>query len=344
MKNTPSIIIVSIAWLGFVSISLNAAEAQKETTPVAKAGNIVLTDEEMRKEVASEIYEAENKIYSVKKNWVDQKVKTLLMAQAAKEAKLSLEKWQKKEIDAKAASPTQAEIDQWAPRFGVRGSTGAPTDAQYADMKEKAKAYLIQQKRAQREMEVTQQLMLKNGPTEYHFEKPVAPVINLTISKHTPVKGPANAPVTIIEFTDFECPWCKRSQEQVKAVERAFPGQVRFVDRMFPLTMHARAMPAAEAAYCAKDQGKFWEMREKLFESQALADDDFKKYAKELGLNQSKFDTCMSSDKYVEIIQLDMAEGQRAGVRGTPTFFVNGVQANFQQLADTVKSALEKKN
>src|SRR5207302_2441603 len=134
-------------------------------------------------------YEAENQLYQVKKNWVDQKAKTLLFNQAAKEAGLSLQAWQAKEIDAKVAPPSQQEIDQWAPRFGVQGSTVPPRDAQYAQMKEQAKQYLSQQKRVQRENDLYQQLVQKN-PVELFFTKPEAPHIDVTYTKDSPVKGP----------------------------------------------------------------------------------------------------------------------------------------------------------
>jgi protein-disulfide isomerase len=289
------------------------------------------------------VYEAENQLYQMKKNWVDQKVKTMAFNQAAKEAGLSPQAWQAREIDGKVVPPTELEIDQMAPRFAMQGSTTPPSTAQYAQMKEQAKQYLTQQKHAQREAEVFQQLSQKT-PVELFFVKPEAPHIDVTYLKENPVKGPANAAVTVIEFTDFQCPWCKRSQDSVKAMEAAYGSQVKMVDRMFPLTqMHPRAMPSAEAAYCAKERGKYWEMRDKLFASQTMSDDDFKQFSKDLGLNQKKFDKCMVDKKYDGIIQTDMAEGARFGVRGTPSFYVNGMQTGFPQLQETVKTELDKK-
>ena len=244
------------------------------------------------------IYEAENQLYQLKKNWVDQKVKAMTFNQAAKDAGLSLAAWQAREIDGKMIPPTEQEIDQLAPRFAMQGSTTPPTAAQYSQMKDQAKQYLTQQKHAQRETEVYQQLSQKT-PVELFFVKPEAPHIDVTYLKDNPVKGPPNAPVTVIEFTDFQCPWCKRSQDSVKAMEQAYGDKVKLVDRMFPLTQkHPRAMPSAEAALCAKEQGKYWEMREKLFVSQTMSDDDFKQFSKDLGLNEKKFDKCVADHKY----------------------------------------------
>ncbi|SRR6266700_379468 len=322
---------------------LRAEEAAKASAPVAKIGGTVLTEDDLRKDMGMNLYQVENQLYVTKKNWVDQKAKAIIFGQAAKEAGLNLQAWQAREIDGKITPPIQQEIDQWATRFGVQGSTVPPSDAQYKAMKEQAKQYLSQQKRAQRESELYQQLSQKS-PIELFFTKPEAPHIDVTYTKDSPIKGPKDAPVTIIEFTDFQCPWCKRSQDSVKATEQAYGNKIKFVDRMFPLTsMHPRAMPSAEAAYCAKEQGKYWEVREKLFASQTMSDADFKQFAKEEGLNEKKFDACMSSHKYASQIQGDMADGQRFGVSGTPTFFVNGLQTSFPQLQETVKSELEKK-
>lgn len=325
------------------AVIVRAEEAAKTAAPVAKIGNTVLTEDDLRKDAGMNLFQAENQLYMTKKSWVDQKAKTILFAQAAKAAGQSLNAWQAKEIDAKATPPTQQEIDQLAPRFGVQGSTVPPSDAQYVTMKEQAKQYLTQQKRAQKENEVYQQLVQKT-PVELFFTKPEAPHIDVTYTKDSPVKGSKDAPVTVMEFTDFQCPWCKRSQDSVKATEQAYGEKIKLVDRMFPLTsIHPHAMPSAEAAFCAKEQNKYWEMRDKLFASQTLSDDDFKQYAKEIGINPKKFDDCMTSHKYAAQVQADMADGQRFGVQGTPTFFVNGIQTGFPDLQETVKSELAKK-
>jgi protein-disulfide isomerase len=342
MKINRSLFIVLSSIISLSTLSLYAQDAAKAPTPLAKIGDTILTEDDLHKDMGMSVYDAENQLYQVKKNWIDQKAKALIFSQAAKDAGLSLSAWQAREIDGKVTPPTQQEIDQMASQFATRGSTVPPSAEQYTQMKEQAKQYLSQQKRTQRENDVYQQLAQKT-PVELFFVKPEAPHIDVTYSKDSPVKGPANAPVTIIEFTDFQCPWCKRSQDSVKAVEQAYGDKIKLVDRMFPLTqMHPRAMPSAEAAFCAKEQGKYWEMRDKLFVSQTMSDDDFKQFAKDLGLNEKKFDKCLAEKKYDSIIQGDMADGQRFGVRGTPTFFVNGLQTSFPQLQDTVKNELDK--
>jgi protein-disulfide isomerase len=334
-------------YLSLVLVSLSrfearAEEAAKTGAPVAKIGNTILTEDDLRKEMGMSLYDAENQLYQVKKNWVDQKAKNILFDQAAKDAGMSRQAWQAKEIDAKVVPPSQQEIDQLAPRFAQQNSTAPISDDQLSKLKVQAFQYLTSQKRSTVENSLYQQLLQKN-PVELLFAKPEAPHIDVTYTKDSPVKGQANAPITIIEFTDFQCPWCKRSQDSVKAVEQTYGDKIKLVDRMFPLVnMHPRAMPSAEAAFCAKEQDKYWEMRDKLFASQTMSDDDFKQFAKDLGLKAKKFDKCIADHKYDSVIEADMADGQRFGVRGTPTFFVNGLQTNFTQLEETVKSELAK--
>ena len=171
--------------------------------------------------------------------------------------------------------------------------------------------------------------------------KPVAPRVDVPFNaKLNPSKGPKNAPVTIVEFTDFECPWCKRSQPTLQQVEATYGDKLRLIAHNFPLPMHPRAEPAAEAAMCAKEQNKYWEYRDKLFDKQELSDADFKRYAQELKLNEKKFDKCLAEHKYANAVKEDQALGEKLGVNGTPTFFVNGVKIGYTEIDGTVKDEL----
>ncbi len=142
---------------------------------------------------------------------------------------------------------------------------------------------------------------------------------------NSPVKGPSNAPITIILFSDFEYPYCQRAQRAVSQLLQQYKGQIRFVYHDFPLEgIHPHAFQAAIAARCAREQGRFWEMHDKLFENQyALATNDLLRYASELGLDLERFRSCMDSERYVEAVKQDIAIGQEFGVVAIPTFFIN---------------------
>ena len=137
--------------------------------------------------------------------------------------------------------------------------------------------------------------------------------------------GPKDAWVTVVEVSDFECPFCGRAMATMKEVEKAYGSDVRVVFKHNPLPFHNRAMPAAMATECAHEQDKFWQLHDKLFENQkALEDKDFDAYAKAVGLNLKKFKGCMDSGKYKRRIEEDQIVAARLGARGTPAFFING--------------------
>ena len=136
--------------------------------------------------------------------------------------------------------------------------------------------------------------------------------------------GPEDAKVTIIEFSDFECPFCGKVAPTVKQLKEEYSDRVRFVYKHFPLPSHSTAPKAAEAAECAGDQGKFWEMHDKMFANQkTLFPNSLKSYAKEIGLNETAFSNCLDSGVMASRIQSDQQEGNSFGVRATPTFFIN---------------------
>jgi protein-disulfide isomerase len=139
------------------------------------------------------------------------------------------------------------------------------------------------------------------------------------------VKGAENARVTIIEYSDFECPFCSQAVQTMDDILKKYPNDVKLVFKHFPLEFHPQAEKAAEAAECAADQGKFWEYHDTLFANQKNLDvSDLKNYAKQLGLNTGEFNACLDSGAMASRVESNRKEGAERGVRGTPTFFVNG--------------------
>lgn len=156
-------------------------------------------------------------------------------------------------------------------------------------------------------------------------------------------QGPSNAKVTLIEISDFQCPYCQRHSATMDQIMKDYDGKVRKVWINFPLTsIHPQAMKASEAAECAGDQGKFWEMHNKIFDNiSALSVDNLKQYAADLKLNAAKFNSCLDEGKYAEKIQAQMAAAQAAGVSGTPGTFVNGQLVKGAYPYETFKQIID---
>ncbi|RYE91948.1 MAG: hypothetical protein EOO75_07785 [Myxococcales bacterium] len=162
----------------------------------------------------------------------------------------------------------------------------------------------------------------------------------------TPQKGPAAAPVTIVEWADFECPFCRQAAPIIESMVDRFPNKVRFFFKAYPLSMHPHAEPASRAAFAALNQGKFWEMHHRLFTATALEPTDLEKYAKELGLDLAKYKADMDSPATAARVARDKKQGDQAGLQGTPLIIINGREfaggGNFQgDLEDWIHTELE---
>src|SRR5580704_15773701 len=156
-----------------------------------------------------------------------------------------------------------------------------------------------------------------------------------------PVKGPADARITLVEFSDFECPFCSAAEKQVDIVMAAYPKDVKLIYKQFPLSMHPHAHIAAEASLAAREQGKFWEMYELLFKNfRQLSSDNVMLWAKQLGLDVDKFKSDIDSRKFKPVVDKDLADGEAAGVYGTPAFYINGKQYNGEVSLAALKPIL----
>ncbi|MDI6768112.1 MAG: DsbA family protein [Anaerolineales bacterium] len=176
---------------------------------------------------------------------------------------------------------------------------------------------------------------------------PIPVVVERTPDERGQVIGPDNAEVTIVEFSDFECPYCADAVPVIKEILEKYPSQVRFVYRHFPLTdIHSNAFRAAEAAEGAGEQGKFWEMHDKLFANQTALDiENLRQYAAEINLDLALFAVCLESGRARAAIELDLADGEKYGVNSTPTFFVNNMMViGDSELDDAVENVLSKSN
>ena len=203
------------------------------------------------------------------------------------------------------------------------------------------KSFLQQQKQQKAMLAVFDRLKNEAG-VEYNLPKPNLEKAKFDLAGR-PSKGKADAKVTVVEFSDFQCPYCSRAVSGVEELLKAYPDDVRVVFMHYPLSFHKEAMPAAIASQCANVQGKFWDFHDKVFENQGqMSAEAFAGHAKDAGLDMDKYKTCISDPATAAFVKKDMEQGNEAGVEGTPSFFINGEPySSGVPSADAIKAYLE---
>src|SRR5512142_2340083 len=270
-------------------------------------------------------------VYEQRKQALDQLLVRKLVEQKAKAENVAAEALWKREVTDKVKKPTDAEMKQFYDEQAKRQPL--PPFEQIKDQ--------IAQYMERPAAQAAQQAFVEKLKKEMGVEVTLKPP-RMEVAAEGPSKGPTAAPVTIGEFSDFQCPYCSRAEETVGKVMKAYDGKVRVVYRDFPLPIHPQAEKAAEAAHCAGDQGKYWEMHTKLFANQkALDASALKGYAKDIGLDQGKFDKCLDSGEKAKVVETNRKAGEKVGVTGTPAFFVNGFQLTGAQPFDEFKSIID---
>lgn len=323
-------------FLGVHASGAQQAPGAKPAVPAAKVGDEVITLEEVEQGLRAQLTKIEEQRYALIEERLDQLIGDRLLAQEANKRGMALDQLLKAEVYAKAPDVPDGEVTSFMTQNRARLPQGDE-----AELKLKVWDYLRGQKVNERRQAFIQSLRAQNKVAVY-LEVPVATRVAVSGANGF-VRGAQEAPVTIVEFSDFQCPFCKNATATVKQVMEKYPGKVKLVFRDFPIpTLHPGAPKAHEAARCAGEQGKFWEYHDLLFEkSPKLGAEDLSQYAKDLKLDPSPFAQCLESGKHEAEVKRDVEEGTRLGVTATPTFFINGRQlvgaqpvTAFQKLID----------
>ncbi len=243
------------------------------------------------------------------------------------------EEWLKESIDGKIQPPADADIK----KVFEENKAQMPAGATIESMRPQIINFLTQdQKRTV--ASATFDELKKKANFEMLLQEP-----RVQVEAVGPSKGSNDAKVTIVEFSDFQCPFCSRAEPSVDEVMQKYAGKVRVVFRHFPLSFHEKAAKAAEVAACAEEQGKFWEFHKALFANQQkLSPEDLKEHAKTLGLDSTKFDACLDGNKMKAKVDSDMEAGRKVGVNGTPAFFINGVMLSGAQPASEFEKIIDR--
>jgi protein-disulfide isomerase len=265
------------------------------------------------------IYKLQREIYEAEMRAVDLKVNELLLGAEAKRLGKTPEEIYKAEVEGKVHEPTDAEVTKFYQDNKARIQGDLNT------LRPDIASLLKNQQLNRLEAELAQRL--RTGAKVQIFLKEPEPPVQAISVDDDPARGDASAPVTIVEFTDFQCPSCALMHPVIEDALKTYGNRVRLVVRDFPLSMHAQARKAAEAADAANAQGKFFEYIPVLFKNQSALDvASLKRYASDLGLDRARFDAALDSGQYATEVSHDVADGEAYGVDGTPTIFINGVR------------------
>lgn len=284
----------------------------------AKIGEINITEKELYKGIESEIYDAEMKIFNIKFAKLKQLIIEKLKAQDPKGKGLTADQYFEQHIG-KSVKVSDKDVDAFIKERKIPPSQINP------QVREKIVNYLKMQ---QREVAIENWLGTKTQKTGINvfFEKPERPTFDVKAG-NAPFMGGADAKVTIVEFSDFQCPFCAEASKLLKKLKTKYGNKVKIAFKQYPLPFHTQAKKAAVAALCMNEQGvdKFWKMHDAMFADQGkLSVTDLKITAKELGANSDQFNKCLDENKYISQVEKDIQEGREVGVKSTPTFFVNG--------------------
>ncbi len=275
--------------------------------------------------------------YQTEQQALDQMVmEAILEAEAKAAGKADVDALLKDEVEAKVAMPTEQEIQAHYTML-QRNLRGAP----FEEVKDRVAQDLLRRRQSERFGTYFEELKTKHKvATTLPF--PDMPRIPVSVDDD-PSMGPDGAPVTIIQFAEYQCPYCGKAGETVDQVMKAYDGKIKMVFRDYPLGFHDRAVPAAVAANCAGAQGKYWEMHKALMSNQtALAETDLKAHATALQLDLAKWETCRADPAQAAEVQKDFEDGSAAGVSGTPAFFINGVMLSGALPFDEFKVVIDR--
>jgi protein-disulfide isomerase len=256
-------------------------------------------------------------MYQNRRNVLDQIVGDLLIEDAAKTAKMQVPQYVQQETTKRITPVTDADIQQFFEENKERAQ-GRTLE----QLRDPIREFLNGQRQQQARAQLVDDLKKGNGGVRVLLDPPR---MTVEVTASDPVKGPANAPITIVEYSDFQCPFCARVNPTLDEVRKVYGDKVKIVFKDFPLPNHAQAPKAAEAAHCAGEQGKYWELHDRMFANQqALQVPNLKEHAAALKLDVNAFNQCLDSGKHANRVAENLKSGEALGVGSTPTLYVNG--------------------
>jgi protein-disulfide isomerase len=331
---------LSILSLLFLAPNLQAQENVQQADPnqvLATVNGQNITRAELEKFGGKNLIKQEMELYDYHSSLIDGLIDKKLLEIEAKSQGKTVSQLRQENINSKVKDPSDAEVEAFYKKNQRR----------FAKYKREQVIPFIKNRLKSDARKQVREAYLAELSKKYKHDKLMKrphPIqrAKITINPSDPSQGNANAPIKLVEFTDYQCPFCVKARPVIEQVLKTYPNQIHYVLKDFPLSFHKEAPKASEAAHCAKDQNKYWEYSDLLWENQGdLRISSLKKYAKSLNLNMGDFNTCLDKGKYSQLVENNLKEGKIAGVSGTPAFYINGRQlsgarpfAQFKQIID----------
>jgi protein-disulfide isomerase len=325
----------NLALLFCLSVCFTTATAAQSTQPVKPKQTVAtvdgqpIYDDDLASSVEGQLQPLRTQEYEIKRKALDSLIEQKTLEAAAKKKGLTTEKLLDQEVNSKVAEPSDAEIEGYYIGLKVNRPL-ADVKTQLRDGLKQAKIQKARQDYVKSLRSDSKVIVLLSAPRVEVAQDPAR------------VRGNSKALVTIVEFSDYQCPFCHQIEPTVKELLAKYGDKVSLSYRDFPLTsIHSQAQIAAVASRCALEQGKFWEYHDQMFTSTKLEKDDLVEYARNLKLDDKQFASCLASDKYNADIDKDLEAGRKAGITGTPGFFINGIELSGAQPKDAFTRVID---
>jgi protein-disulfide isomerase len=291
--------------------------AADKAEPLAEVDGVAITAEDVERPLGAALTRLQEQMYNLKRQKMEAIIAERLLAKEAAKRGVTLPALLDAEVTSKVGLVTEQEVETFYQTNKDR------LQGDEASAREQIRAYLQAQQLAARR-EAFLGTLRAQAKVVVSMKPPPAFRAEVAVAG-APFRGPAQAPVVIVKFEDFHCPFCKAAQATLAELESRYTGKVKVVHRDFPIDqLHPQARKLHEAARCATEQGKFWAYHDALYARMPVKPEEVKTVAQEVGLDLPVFEQCLAGDKYQAAVQKDVEEGTRAGVTGTPAFFING--------------------
>jgi len=312
------------------------AQSGDEGEIAATLAGEVITNQRLNVLLGSKLFETRMDIYRMKKEKLDQIITEKILEKEAKRQGKTPENLVEEIAPSGSLRVEESEIDKY-----LQENQGRLQEyrGSMQELRERLKAFLEQQKRSQIVIDYARGLEPRYN-VRVLLPAPTMPKTKVD-TRGAPSKGPSDAPVTIIEFSDYQCPACRSTHEVVRQISAAYGDKIHWIFKDYPLRRHKDAFKAAEASHCAQEQGKFWEYREKLFAAPDLAPANLVNLAVEVGMSPDKFSQCLQDSRYKALVEKNVRDAAETGVDRTPSFMVNGVVFAGGPSADNFKGMIE---